>query len=154
MIPTMRKSMKEYEYRRTVFYQMRGHEKFEDEHANFPIVFNESSVIEDAIIYLQNGTSYLRFPGAARAVAIAAADLVVKRFNENFYAVLEDKNLMHGNDPYFKTYSEDKEVYDAILSQVPRDSINWNSERMAITRRLILQEYMLDDDGLTILARS
>lgn len=146
--------MKEYEYRRTVFYQMRGHEKFEDEHENFPIVYDESTVIEDAITYLRDGTSYLRFPGAARAVAIAAADLVARNFNEGFYTLLEDSNLMHGNDPYFKTYSEVKEVYDAILSELPRHLINWSSERMGITRRLILEEYMLDNPGLDILARS
>lgn len=143
--------MKHYEYRRTTFYSLRGHETFEDDHKNFPIINAPETTVADAVIYLIDGTSYLRFPGAARAVAIATADLIARRFNEDFYVVLDDPQLMHGNDPYFRRYSEEKEIYDAILEKCPRDKIVWNSHRMQITQRLILEEYMLDPEGLKLL---
>lgn len=145
--------MKEYSYRRITFYGLRGDDDFEDEHKNFNMVVDESTVVSDAVTYLLDGTSYLRFPGAARAVAIAVADILSKNFNENFFDILNDKNLMNMNDPYFVTYDEAKEVYDAILASVPLDKINWNSERMGITQRLILEEYMLDEGGLKLLPR-
>lgn len=146
--------MKEYELRRSVFYKLYGHLSFEDEHKNFPIIFDESTTVEDAITYLTDGTSFLRFPGAARAVAIAAADFVARSFGEDFYEVLTNAELMHGNDPYFRTYPEDKETYDKILKAIPREKINWESHRMGITKRLITQEYMLDDEGLILLERN
>lgn len=146
--------MKEYELRRSVFYKLNGHLSFEDEHKNFPIVFDESTVVEDAVTYLVDGTSYLRFPGAPRAVAIAVADFIARNFGEDFYEVLTNSELMHGNDPYFRTYPEDKETYDKILKVIPREKINWDSHRMSITRRLITQEYMLDDEGLILLERN
>ena len=145
--------MKEYQYRRTVFYQLHGHESFEDEHKNFNFTIEPDTVVEDAITYLLDGTSYLRFPGAARAVAIAVADIVAREFNEDFFTVLNQKDLMNGNDPFFKTYEEEKAIYDAILSSVPRDRIVWDSPRMSITERLIREEYMLDNKGLETLPR-
>lgn len=146
--------MKEYTYRRISFYALHGQDDFEDEHKNFKMVVDESTVIADAVTYLKDGTSYLRFPGAARAVAIAVADIIARNFNENFFDILNDKNLMNMNDPFFATYDEAKEVYDAILESVPLHKINWSSERMGITERLILQEYMLDEKGLEHLPRN
>lgn len=146
--------MKEYTYRRISFYALHGQEDFEDEHKNFNMVIDESTVVLDAVTYLKDGTSYLRFPGAARAVAIAVADFIARNFGENFFEVLNDKNLMNMNDPYFATYDDDKETYDAILQYVPLNQINWKSERMQITERLIIQEYMLDEEGLRNLPRT
>ncbi|MFP5387155.1 MAG: hypothetical protein ACLGHN_13835 [Bacteriovoracia bacterium] len=143
--------MKDYEYRRTTFYTLRGHESFEDDHSNFPIIQSPETTVEDAVVYLTDGSSYLRFPGAARAVAVATADFIARNFNEDFYEVLNDPNLMHRNDPYFRTYEEDKTVYDEILKRCPRETINWESERMGITGRLIREEYLLDDEGLKVL---
>lgn len=145
--------MKEYEYRRTVFYQLHGHESFEDEHQNFEYTIENETVVQDAVTYLLDGSSYLRFPGAARAVAIAVADLISREFGEDFFETLNQSSLMNNNDPFFKTYKEDQKTYDAILEKVPREKIVWDSPRMAITHRLIREEYMLDDSGLQTLPR-
>jgi hypothetical protein len=145
--------VKSYTYRRNTFYHLRGHESFEDEHKNFDIIFDEGTTVEDAATYLTDGSSYLRFPGAARAVAIATADFVARNFDEDFFEVLNDPFLMQNIDPYFKTYTQDKETYDQILSIIPRENIVWDSHRMAITHRLIKEEYLLDDEGLALLPR-
>ena len=145
--------MKEYQFRRMTFYGLRGHEHFEDEHKNFDITLDEATVVQDAVTYLTNGTSYLRFPGAARAVAIAAADIISREFSEDFLTVLNDPNLMNSNDPYYRPYEKEQFVYDEILKTIPREKINWKCERMRITQRLILEEYMLDPEGLKLLDR-
>lgn len=125
--------------------------EFPDNHENFDIVEAAQTVVEDAVDYLVTGGSYTRFPGAARAVAVATADFVSRKFKEDFFEVLSEKDLMHGNDPYFKTYNQDQEVYDQILQRVPLEKINWSSDRMQITKRLLLEEYLLDRPGLEIL---
>lgn len=146
--------MTEYEYRRTVFYQLNADREFPDNHKNFDITIHEDTVVEDAVAYLTLGTSHTRFPGAARAVAIATADFLNKSFGVDFYEALNDPNLMHGNDPYFKPYSEDKGIYDAIITWIPRKYFRWETERMQITLNLLKEEYMLDEEGLTLLPRS
>lgn len=144
--------MREYEYRRTVFYQTRDGFSFPDEHKNFNITVDQETIVQNAVNYLVHGTDYLLFPGAARAVAIAAADFISREFNEDFFDVLNDPNLMHGNDPYFVPYEKDKETYDEIIKAV-NGKINWDSHRMGITLSLLQQEYMLDENGLAILPR-
>ena len=146
--------MKEYTYRRTVFYQLHANHDWQDDHDNFDIKIrpDNSNVVEDAVSYLKTGEPHTHFPGAARAVAVAAAYLVAENFNENFYDVLNDKNLMHDNDPYFLPYSEDKETYDKIIEKVGND-INWDSFRMGLTKKLILEEYLLDEKGLDFMSR-
>jgi len=37
---------------------------------------------------------------------------------EDFAAVLDDKDLLYGNDPYFRPYSADKDTYNAIMDKV------------------------------------
>ena len=148
--------MKEYEYRRKTFYSLQDGFDFPDELVKFPVIDNEETnipenMVKDGVQYLIDGTTYLRFPGVARATAIAVAQIIVENFGEEFFEVLNDKDLMNGFDPYFKTYGEDKEVYDAILSVVSPNEINWNSERMQITQKLVLEEYMLDEKGRSIL---
>lgn len=145
--------MKEYTFRRLNFYALKENFDFPDEHKNFPIRCVPETTIEDAVLYLKTGETFLRFPGAARAVAIAAADLVSREFGEDFYEVLNDPSLMNNNDPYFVKYSDAKDVYDEIIKQCARELINWKSERMQITERLLKEEYMLDARGLELLSR-
>ena len=39
-------------------------------------------------------------------------------FDENFYELLNDKNLLYGNDPYFKIYKENINTYNSILEKI------------------------------------
>ncbi len=146
--------MTEYEYRRAVFYALNPGDEFPDNHKNFDITLHPETVVDDAVAYLTEGTRHTRFPGAARAVAIATAQVLSREFGIDFHTALQDPNLMNGNDPYYKTYFEDKVTYDLILQRVNRDELNWQTPRMQITYNLLLQEYMLDDEGVKLLPRS
>lgn len=55
------------------------------------------------------------YPGKSRIVAIIYATLLEKVYGEDFYEVLDDPNLLYGQDEFFATYSDDKETYDEIL---------------------------------------
>lgn len=143
--------MKVSAYRRNTFYALNGHKDFADHHSNFLIEIHEETTVQDAVSYLLDGSCHTRFPGAARAVAVATAQFLSEQFGEDFYQNLSDPMLMQGNDPYFQTYLENQKVYDEILRRVPRDHINWESDRMQITLKILMEEYMLDESGQSIL---
>jgi hypothetical protein len=51
-------------------------------------------------------------------VAICYAWWLSHDFQEDFADLLNDKDLLYGNDPYFKPYSEDTDTYNAIIDKV------------------------------------
>src|SRR5210317_1790723 len=42
----------------------------------------------------------------------------IRYFEEDFYDLLNDKDLLYGNDPYFRPYSASKDEYNKILDKV------------------------------------
>jgi hypothetical protein len=62
-------------------------------------------------------------PFKAYAVAIIYAKMLEKYFNEDFYAVLDDPDLLFGNDRYFVPYSGAKQVYAAAIQQLQHDRL-------------------------------
>ena len=71
--------------------------------------------VAGALKYLLTDDDLLEYPGKSYAVAIIYARLLKDHFEEDFYEVLNDPELLYGNDPYFTPYSEDSETYDTIL---------------------------------------
>lgn len=58
------------------------------------------------------------YPAKSYFVAICYATWISYDFKEDFYDLLNDELLLAGNDPYFKTYSQDTETYNAIINQI------------------------------------
>jgi hypothetical protein len=52
-------------------------------------------------------------------VAILYAKWLHEEFSEDFITALDDPDLLYGNDPYFVTYSQDKENYIKIIAALP-----------------------------------
>jgi len=77
-----------------------------------------SDVVETAVKYFNDKDLGFVYPAKSYVVAICYAYWLSKDFNENFYELLRDKDLLFNNDPYFKTYDNDREVYDNIIKRV------------------------------------
>jgi hypothetical protein len=77
-----------------------------------------SNIIETAVKYFNDKDLGFVYPAKSYVVAICYAYWLSKDFNENFYELLNDKDLLFGNDPYFKTYEEDTKTYDEILKNI------------------------------------
>ena len=77
-----------------------------------------SDVVETAVKYFNDKDLGFIYPAKSYVVAICYAYWLSKDFNENFYELLRDKDLLFNNDPYFKTYDNDREVYDNIIKRV------------------------------------
>lgn len=83
---------------------------------NLKYQYNQN-IIGNTIDFFKNG-SKLIYPAKSYYVAIIYAFLLQEYFGENFYQMLNNKNLLNNDDKYFKSYSEDKLTYDKIISQV------------------------------------
>lgn len=81
--------------------------------------YDKDSIVKRAVEYPVVQTATLYYPGKSYAVAIIFAYLLEKEFGEDFYKVLDDPDLLHGNDPYHVRYSEDKVTYDKIIEKFP-----------------------------------
>ena len=83
-----------------------------------------SNIIETAIKYFNDKDLGFVYPAKSYVVAICYAYWLSKDFDENFYELLNDKDLLFGNDPYFKTYEEDTKTYDEILKNKQMNAFN------------------------------
>ena len=77
-----------------------------------------NNVVDDAIKYFNERDVGWIYPSKSYVVAICYAWWLSHDFQEDFADLLNDKDLLYGNDPYFKTYSEDTDTYNAIIDKV------------------------------------
>jgi hypothetical protein len=75
-------------------------------------------IIDNAIRYFNERDVGWIYPAKSYAVAICYAWWLAQDFGEDFVELLDDKDLLYGNDPYFRPYSTQKEIYNAITDKV------------------------------------
>ena len=111
----------ELKYRRSMAYLLNDWDDI-----NLPYEFNDSNILQQVINFFNNG-SYLIYPAKSYFVAIIYAKCLEKYFHQNFYEMLNDKDLLP-DDKFFITYQNDKDLYDKILENIGEiwkyDSIN------------------------------
>lgn len=106
---------KEWKIRQELYHRMETNHT--DDLNKIPVEFSDD-VIGNAIKYFYDKDMPFVYPSKSYVVAICYAYWLSKDFNENFYELLNDKNLLYGNDPYFKTYNQDINTYDSILKKI------------------------------------
>ena len=104
--------MKEWKIKQEIFHRL--HKKYDDDLKLFDIEVTDN-VIEKSIEYFNNDKLGWVYPSKSYVVAICYAKWISQDFNENFYEILNDENLLSGNDPYFLPYEKSKKIYDDIL---------------------------------------
>ena len=92
---------------------------WDDQNLKHYVDFND--VPETVIEFFENG-SQLIYPAKSYFVAIVYAACMHEFFGKDFYAMLDDKELLP-DDKYFLPYSRSKQTYDMILSKINIDSI-------------------------------
>jgi hypothetical protein len=117
--------MKEWQIRNQTFKMLFSGTDLGDRLENEIVVedFSNESIIEKALEYPVSSATELYYPAKSYAVAIIFALLLKKEFGEDIYFSLSDPELLNGDDPYFKTYSESKDIYDKILARFPMDCV-------------------------------
>jgi hypothetical protein len=101
-----------------------------------------NDVVENAIQYFYNKDMPFIYPSKSYVVAICYAYWLSKDFDEDFYELLNDKDLLYGNDPYFKIYNEDINTYDDILKKIM--PLNENKGIVPDIKKYYKKEFLID----------
>lgn len=107
--------MKEWKIRQQHFNLMNS--DFKDDLNKVDIKMT-NNVVEDAIRHFEEYVNEWIYPSKSYVVAICYATWISEDFDEDFYELLNDPDLLAGNDPYFVPYEEDKYTYDRIIEEV------------------------------------
>jgi len=109
----------EWKTRQKIYHKLnRDHA---DDLGKVDIVYDESNIVRDAVRYFNEVNVGWIYPAKSYAVAICYANWLSQDFKEPFFDLLDDKDLLFGNDPYFKRYSEAKQTYIDILNKINLD---------------------------------
>lgn len=84
----------------------------------------KEELVDNALFYIREQADYGIYPAKSYMVAIIYATMLEKVYNEDFYEVLGDENLLWGQDEFFVPYHDDPETYDAILKRL-EEYPNW-----------------------------
>jgi hypothetical protein len=117
---------RDWKLRQQIFHKIFSSEEIGDDLKNEIIVekWNHDEIVAHSIDYLFSDSEVLYYPAKSYAVAVTYAMLLQKEFGEDVIACLCDKELLYNNDPYFKTYDEQKDLYEEILQKFPREAIS------------------------------
>ncbi len=107
--------VKEWKIRQALYHKLNN--DYADDLKKVKIQFSKD-ITENAIRYFYNKNMGFIYPSKSYVVAICYAHWLSKDFGEDFIELLNDKDLLYGNDPYFKTYDEDTYTYDEILKKI------------------------------------
>ena len=106
---------KEWKVAQDVFHRLnRDHE---DDLKKFDITFSDD-IVNNALLHFKEKIDLWIYPAKSYFVAICYAYWLSEDFQEDFWDLLSDPNLLAGNDPYYQTYGSDPETYNSIISQL------------------------------------
>jgi hypothetical protein len=107
--------MKEWKMRQEYFHMI--NKEYSDDLNKVKINLSDN-IVDNAVRHFNEYVDEWIYPAKSYAVAICYASWIAEDFDEDFYEVLNDPELLAGNDPYFVPYEEDKYTYDEIIDVV------------------------------------
>ena len=96
-----------------------------DDDLNDKDVIITENVVDDAVRYFNETDIGWIYPSKSYMVALCYAYWLSEDYGGSPLLYLDDPDLLYGNDPYFKTYSEDSMTYICILQQIN----HWNFDQ-------------------------
>ena len=98
---------------------MNGTNRYSDDLNDVDItIVNKEDIADAAIRHFEEYVDEWIYPAKSYVVAICYATWIAQDFNEDFHDLLNDPELLAGNDPYFIPYEEDKYTYDLIIEAI------------------------------------
>ncbi|BAQ02609.1 hypothetical protein AVU38_gp081 [Ralstonia phage RSL2] len=80
--------------------------------------------VENALFYILEQAGYGIYPAKSYMVAIIYATKLQEVYGEDFYEVLDDPELLYGQDDFFVPYSQNKAFYDELIEAL-KTIPNW-----------------------------
>jgi len=107
--------MKDWKVKQEIFHRLNN--KYEDD-LNDKYIELSIDIVENAVKYFTTTELGWVYPAKSYVVGICYAKWISELYSENFYELLNDEDLLYGNDPYFIPYNQNKKDYDAIIKIV------------------------------------
>lgn len=107
--------MKEWKIKQEIYHRLNT--DFSDDLNKVDIVIT-SNVKEDALRHFYEYVDEWIYPAKSYAVAFCYAYWISQDYGEDVYDLLNDPDLLAGNDPYFKTYEDSPEEYNYLFDNV------------------------------------
>ena len=107
--------MKDWKVKQEIFHRLNN--KYEDDLNDKDIELN-ADIVENAVKYFTTTELGWVYPAKSYVVGICYAKWISELYSENFYELLNDEDLLYGNDPYFIPYNQNKKDYDTIIKIV------------------------------------
>jgi hypothetical protein len=152
----------DWKFRRDTFYALHSGDftdSVEKNYENLKVIerWDPSEIVEDAINYAIVHTDEMYYPGKSYMIAVQYASWIQDHFGGELLELLDDPELLP-DDPYFVRYSESKDIYDRILDFTDKYgqniSVKDDLPYLQKTYEYFLEEFLLDEKGLTILPRT
>ena len=106
--------MQEWKIKQKLYHKL--NKDYEDDLTDVDIEITEDIAFH-AIRYFREKDIGWIYPSKSYMVAICYAFWIMEDYNENFYSVLKDPELLP-MVPYFVPYADDRKTYDEIISVV------------------------------------
>lgn len=108
--------MKDWKVNQELFHRL--NKEHRDDLNEVDVVISEN-VKEEALRHFIEHVDEWIYPAKSFVVAYCYAAWLTEDFAEDFWLLLNDPDLLYGNDPHFVTVSEDHEgVYDFLMENV------------------------------------
>jgi len=108
--------MKSWKVKQEIYHRLT--QTFTDDLNEVSISYTDD-IVNDAVRHFYEYVDQWIYPAKSYFVAICYAQWISEDYDEDFYSLLNDPDLLHGNDPHFVIYDNDSETYDAIIERVP-----------------------------------
>ena len=107
--------MKEWKLKQEIYHRL--NKEYSDDLNKVEIRMTDE-VYEECIKHFYDQVDEWIYPSKSYFVAVCYASWISQDYEEDIVDLLKDPMLLAGNDPYFKTYDEDPDMYTKILSQI------------------------------------
>lgn len=109
--------MKEWKLRQEVFHRLNNDHS--DDLNKVDIVVSDN-IAHDALRHFFERVDEWVYPAKSYFVAYCYAYWISQDFQEDFWQLLRDPDLLYGNDPYFQPYDKSPDIYDFLF-----DNVDW-----------------------------
>lgn len=134
--------MKKYKLAQNIYHRTTLSDDYISDMNYVETNLDDPGLVEDICAYFVR-SSPLKFPAKSFAVAIIYAKLISKYFEEDFFDLLSDDELLYGNDKYYFPYNSSmkvRSIYDKVISFLEKQKL-WDFEKNSNTNVMQTIEY-------------
>lgn len=132
--------MNDWKIRQEIYHRINT--EFDDDLKTKDVVISDD-IVNNAVRYFRERDIGWIYPAKSYMVGICYARWLSENFGGNAIDYLDDQDLLYGNDPYFKKYSMNKEVYDEILNKIDHWSFDETVGMVPDVKSYFVEEFML-----------